>query len=186
MATLFPWLGVCAAAFLLSHCDTGTPYMTTRGGKKELRQTLQLREEQNGIAGTNVYLWTVEPSGAWNYTEYLLRRGKEAPGTRTEKKGALSQEQLQGLAQVLMAQDLDGLPNKLGPKTSGVNRHTYTLQFGKAKSVTLEGASPRRGSNLRENILDASPGTRASEAPARARFANIAQAIQERLQEGKE
>src|SRR6266480_7921094 len=93
---------VLAAA---AHADV-QKYLGDREGKPELKATLTLQEEQGGIAGINVYRWTIKPSGEWTYAEYQLVGGKERPGSREEKTGKLTGRELRTLTRDLASQDL--------------------------------------------------------------------------------
>ena len=152
-------------------------YVLTNKDKMQLKENLVLKEEQGGIAGRTVRTWTVQPSGAWTFVQVLVDpNGAEIAGTRKELKGTLDQRDVKELAKALAAKDLAGLPGALGQK-SKVNPHSYVLGFGKRES-RIDGALPRRGEPIQENIIRSAPVKDAAEQNPWRRFADIAHVIE--------
>ena len=125
---------------------------------KNLKESLVLREEQGGIAGTSVTEWTIEKDGKWTLAQFLVAgNGKEQDGTRQKTAGQLKPTELTKLVERLAADNMLDLPATLGTAAK-INPHNYVLHFGK-KKITLSGAQPRIDNNLKANVLSAVPDT---------------------------
>lgn len=150
-------------------------YRTGKEGHQQLKETLTVREEQGGVAGTSVKEWTVRPSGKWVFAQYLNRGEKEAAGSRSQKTGMLTQKQLAELGDRLSRHDLLGLPENLGQRAK-VNPHQYTLQFGKKQTV-IAGVPPRTEGKAEANIIGAAPKDAKEEAARWKRAAQLVQTV---------
>jgi hypothetical protein len=169
------------ATLLLVGMTTGTghsqnlgAYLSEKDGRKELKESLTLREEQGGIAGTTGRVWTVEPSGQWRVARFRTRGGKE--NLTTVGSGTLSPAELEALANVLAAQDLTGLPEKTGHEPK-VNPHNVTLKFGK-KTATLTGLPARRSHTLADHIRKSAADKPQADGGVWERFAHVVQAVE--------
>jgi hypothetical protein len=150
-------------------------YLTEHDGRKVFKEPLTLREEQGGIAGITGTLWTVEPSGQWRVARF--RQNKDGTERLTPlRSGELSPAQLEGLAKTLAAQDLVGLPDKMG-REAKVNPHRITIKFGQ-KAATLEGLPARRNLTLAEHIRKSAPAKEKADAGLWMRFTHVVQAVE--------
>jgi len=148
-------------------------YLTMTEEIARLTHPLVLQEEQWHAGGRSIKRWSISRDGKWRYIRFSLdSKGKELPRTRKELgRGALSQEQLRGLAAVLRSQRLLNLPTRLGKST--VNAHLFRVSFGKEVSV-LYTLSPRGKESVKENILGS---LKYDQPEAWRRFATIAQTV---------
>jgi hypothetical protein len=111
---------------------------------EELKETLTLRVEQGGIAGTNVITWEISPSGKWRVIS-------ERPKAKTEElSGTLSQDQLERVAKELHDQNIHSLPDKIGEE-SKVNPSKLVLKYGTKESVVF-GMPTRRLDRMKSAI----------------------------------
>jgi hypothetical protein len=115
------------------------------GGKVEdyldrdgrLKERLEIRHLQGGIAGSTGTYHVIERDGTWGTGALQLRGGKETVSALVVK-GKLTAAQLRQLAEALARHDLAGLKDHGQVE---VNPRTLTIRFG-SQSVTLQ---PGRG-----------------------------------------
>ena len=158
--------------------DDVSAYLAGGAGPRRLKESLTLREEQNGFAGKSGMIRTIEPDGKWRLDEFRTVKGKEEiTGTRS---GKLTPAHLDALAKDLATHDLMGLPERLGGDDP-VNAHKVILRFGK-KQATLSGVMPRLQDDetTRAIIMKSASDRGASGDKAWARYADLAHAIESR------
>jgi hypothetical protein len=103
-------------------------YLTADGG---LRERIEVRELQGGVAGFIGTYVAIEPDGSWAAGPFFSTKLPKA----TARGGKLTARQLAALAQELARHDLAGLRTHGKP---GVNPHVFEIHFGK-KVVRLYG-----------------------------------------------
>lgn len=159
--------------------DDPDAYLSKGDGPKRLTETVVLREEQSGIAGTTGTIRTVEPDGKWRLDVFRRRGGKEE--ATTTKTGRLSPAELTALAKDLASHDLLGLPEKVGVDEP-VNPHKIILQFGK-KRVALSGIAPRvdEDETTKARILKSASDHGVAGDKVWTRCAHLSQAVESRV-----
>jgi hypothetical protein len=170
------WAGMILLAVAAGPAAPADP--SPRDDKKADAKSLlpiTVREEQGGIAGTSVTEWTVDKDGKWKVAHFTVRGGAEVDGSRTEKTGTLTREQLAKLTEQIAKLDPARLPKQMG--TAGtVNPHNFIVQVGDTK-VTIAGVPPRIDDTPKKNILQAAPAGDARAADEWRRAAEIVQAV---------
>jgi hypothetical protein len=152
---------VLAAAPQIDDAGQADPWIGKDGA---LRETLTLRDSQEGFAGASGTLLTIEPSGAWRESRFLNEKTQPP-----HREGRLTKEQLGNLLDTLAKLDLPSLPRRLGSAVP-VNPHTLTVVAGAHRSAAVL----RPGESLSTATAREASGV---EAEAWRRFAGIVQAI---------
>lgn len=137
---------------------------------------ITLREEQNGIGGTNVREWVIEKAGKWRLTTYQLDEGKEIPESRKEKIGKLSAERLAEFQKFLEKQSISTLPERFGTPAP-VNDRSYTVRYA-CKEVRIVGVGPASGGSVKSAIQKAAGSQASADAQ---RLAEVVQAVIETM-----
>ena len=102
-----------------------------------LKETLELRDAQEGFVGVTGTVWMIDPSGAWYIADFVNEQVSEP-----KKQGHFSKDQLAAVAQLLASGSFDELPAQFG-RDLKVNRHMVTIGFGRTKStLVLNTAEP--------------------------------------------
>jgi hypothetical protein len=114
-----------------------------------LASAIELKEGQDGFAGTSGQVWRVEPNGAYTVARFL-NSDEQAP----HLSGQLTSAQVATLAAALREADLPTLPGNLG-KGSTVNPQTTALRYrGKVVILTTPpgeaGSGPAAGARPAE------------------------------------
>jgi hypothetical protein len=169
-------LGVVSSVVPIAAAAEGRGCLADKGGKVALAHILSMTEEQGGVAGRNVTLWEIKPTGAWSMVRFLRdEKGQPAEGSRKEvASGTLSADDLTSLAKVLSDQRIDTLPARLGVDER-VNPHLFTLKCGE-RSSTAWLAFPQEDSVTEELFLRGAPKDE-SQRQALKRFATMANTI---------
>lgn len=136
MAALFgasPGLGSGGNNLPESHCLPGDA----------LTDTLTIRDEQLGFAGSTGTVWVIEPGGIWYVANFLNETTFEPL-----RKGQLTSDQLADVTGLLGMKHFCNLPEHFG-RNLDVNPHLFTISYGdKSSTLVLTG-----GELLTEEII---------------------------------
>jgi len=138
--------------------DNGEGYL--KDGK--LKERLEVRELQGGIAGLTGTYYAVEPDGSWSTGPVRPPRAKAG---EPKAKGKLNAAQLARLSKALATYDLGTLPSHGTPVA---NPKVISVRFGK------------RASELQPGLGKSTPE---DDKAIRARYAGVVQAVKAMCQE---
>lgn len=134
MARLKKWVSVCfftmvcATTCGASDSEDRMNNFLTENGK--LKETLVLKDGQEGFVGIKGNIWTIEPSGLWHISHFLNEQID-----KPYRKGYFTAKELATVADVLVSNKFSKLPAYFG-RDLKINRHLLVIRFGK-KSSTL-------------------------------------------------
>lgn len=136
----------CSTAFAPRQDKEGRLGPLTGEGSA-LRETLTLRDSQDGFAGSSGTVTTIEPSGAWRLSRFLNETTRPP-----HREGRLTEDRLAKLAGALATLDLPSLPRRMGPEVP-VNPRTLTVALGAHTStLVLKGGESLSPATVPEGV----------------------------------
>ncbi len=138
-----------------------------------LKETITIKDAQEGFAGVSGKIWTITPSRAW-YAAQFFNEEIYKP----YQEGHLAKEELETVARVLADKNFFALSPEFGPGLNDkINRHLITIGFGDTKTTLVLTAG--------KTIVDASSDAKCIEFVKLDDFNTIVQTILALLEDKK-
>lgn len=120
---------ICATVGLANGAEDKVSKFLGEDG--ELKETLELKDAQEGFVGVTGTVWIIEPDGGWLVADFINEKIYEP-----KQQGCLSSDQVVALVALLESVRFVELPPFLG-RDLKVNRHMITISFGQEKSTLV-------------------------------------------------